>query len=108
MEKTRKPVGYAPREINGLVVRKSSEIPEGVQALYAKGKLLGVFRIGEPVPIVHADAITLHPLDYEVVLKTYLEQDQRRRRRELRRSLTKMPTQSDIDRVLRQKRDIQG
>jgi hypothetical protein len=103
-----KPVGYAPREIDGITVRKSSEMPVGVQALYNKGVLLGVFHIGERVPAVQADAITLHPMDYELVVKSYLERKQRDRQRRFKGGIVKAPKSADIERVLREGRDRQN
>lgn len=54
-------------------MRKSNEIPEGMQALYDKdGLLMGVSRIGQDVqPPRPARQITLHPIDYEIVVISY-------------------------------------
>jgi hypothetical protein len=78
-----KPVGYAPRTFNGVTIRKSFELPQGVQALWCQGHLLGVFRIGEQVPGIVADTITLHPIDYELAVKSHLEAPRRERRRDM-------------------------
>lgn len=102
MKKTRRvPIGINPRLIDGIVIRKFSEIPEGVQALYYKGELQGVFRIGQPVPGVRCDAITLSHRDYEVVLKCFLEREQRERRRRFKGPVVKLPSQAEIELVVK-------
>lgn len=70
-----KPVGQFPREIDGIVLRKSVEIEEGMQALYEEhtGKLLWVGLIGTNPVGIKASAITLSPKDYELAVRSHLE-----------------------------------
>ena len=99
----KRPYGFAPRDIDGITMRKTEEVPEGVQALYYKGTLVKVCRIGEPQLDVRCDAVTLNPKDYEVVLKCYFERTQRERSRRFRGPIVKTPTQTEIERVFRQR-----
>lgn len=100
----KRPYGFAPRDIDGITMRKTDEVPEGVQALYYQGKLLKVCRIGEPVQGIICDAITLNPKDYEVVLKCHLERKQKERAQRFVGPRVRTPSQTDIERVLRQGR----
>jgi hypothetical protein len=70
-----KPVGYSPIEIDGIMLRKSAELPEGIQALYDEksGNVLWVGYIGQNPRGLRATAITLSPRDYEIALKTHRE-----------------------------------
>ena len=104
--KEKRPYGFAAREIDGIVLRKTEEIPEGVQALYYKGNLLKVCRIGEPVVGLICDAITLNPKDYEVVLKCHLERKQKERARRFHDTRVRTPSQTDVEKVLRQGRQL--
>jgi hypothetical protein len=67
-----RPVGIGAVVVNGITIRKSEEIPPGMQAFYQDGMLLGVDYISNPfhaaAPGVHLTSITLNPLDYEVLM----------------------------------------
>jgi len=69
-------------------------MPQGIQAIYHDGILMGVFEIGKPVPNVHATDITLHPLDYEAVKKSMMDSKRKEDAREFNRTRgrsTKLP-----------------
>ncbi len=77
-----KPVGSHPRTFGGITIRRTAELPPGVQALWREGHLLGVFEIGEPIPNLRVDNISLNPLDYEKALMDALDVPAKDRRRE--------------------------
>ena len=81
-----KPVGQSPIEINGIMLRKSNEVPEGVQALYdeSTGQILWVGNIGSNPVGIRATAITLNPQDYEIAVKTHLDEARRAQSRRFR------------------------
>src|SRR5579859_2161971 len=91
-----KPVGTDPFTAdNGVTMRRSWEMPQGVQALWANGVLLGVFKIGEAVPgVIQADCITLHPFDYEVAKKCEMESKRRDQSRRFHDDRFKLPADS--------------
>jgi hypothetical protein len=65
-----KPVGQDPIEIDGIMLRWSDEIPDGMQALYDErsGQVLWVGLIGtSPADGTRGSAVTLSRNDYERV-----------------------------------------
>lgn len=90
--KVGKPVGSHPQEIDGIVLRKSTEMPPGMQSIWDEdnGVCLWVGQIGtNPHPnVVHAwdsgkikRSITLSPIDYEIAVKSHLDEAMRRAKR---------------------------
>jgi hypothetical protein len=85
-------------------MRKSWEMPQGVQALWFNGVLLGVFHIGEQVPGIVADCITLHPVDYELAKKCEMESVVRERSRRFHSDRFSLP-QDTSERIIRKVRE---
>lgn len=82
-----KPVGRNPRELNGIVMRESEEIPQGMQALYDErsGQVLWVGLIGGAIPFgIACTAITLNPHDYDFALRSHLESSVREQTKRFR------------------------
>lgn len=85
-----KPVGTHPILIDDIVLRRSTELPEGHQALYNEqtGHILWVGLIGtNPNPKMlpeRVTAITLHPDDYERVWISQVNSAMRERIRQFR------------------------
>jgi hypothetical protein len=77
-----KAVGHSPIVFGGITMRKSDEMPIGIQSLWREGQCLGVCRIGDTIPDAVADTVTLNPLDYEAVKKSMMEAPRRDRARE--------------------------
>lgn len=70
-----KPVGSHPVEIDGITMRRSNEVPAGMQALYNEmGQLLWVGFIGTNPRLNSCRHITLNPKDYEIALRTHLDE----------------------------------
>jgi hypothetical protein len=86
-----------------ITIRWSDEMPQGVQAIYREGMLLGVFNIGEPVPNVAATDITLHRLDYEAVKKSLMEATARNRNRSFHADRNKHKVPYNIESIIRKK-----
>jgi hypothetical protein len=93
----------AGRVIDGIWVYKSSEVPQGLQALYKDNAILGVYQIGAPTNGVLCDSIVLSHADYEVVLKSFLERRQKGRTRRFHADRIRQPTQTEIEKVLRER-----
>lgn len=96
-----KPVGSHPFRHGDVTILRSWEMLEGLQALWYQGRLLGVFRIGEPIPGIICDTITLHPLDYEAVKKSVMEQALRDRARDSRSGKVRLPL--NYERIIRRR-----
>lgn len=84
-----KPVGIDPIKIDGIILRKSVEVPEGIQVLYDErsGRLLWLGEIGtnpDPDRHIRATAVTLSHKDYELAFRTHLNEKARAERRRFR------------------------
>jgi hypothetical protein len=101
-----KPIGTDPFTANGITMRRSWEMLQGVQALWFNGVLLGVFHIGEEVPGIIADCITLHPIDYELAKKCEMESRVRDRSRRFHENRFKLPADTS-ERIIRKVRETQ-
>jgi hypothetical protein len=85
---------------------RSWEMLLGVQALWKNGVLLGVFHIGEAVPGVVADTITLHPQDYEFAKKCHMERRAVERSRRFHEGRNRLPWDAE-QRIARKLRETQ-
>lgn len=76
-----KPVGSHPVDINGITLRQSTEVPEGMQALYdGNGQILWVGAIGTNPDTIKGRSITLNPKDYEIALRSHMDASMRNRK----------------------------
>ena len=102
-----KPVGRDPwTNAEGITMRKSEEMPLGVQALWLNGVLLGVFEIGEPVTGIVCDCITLHPQDYEFAKMSEMDSKARDRNRRFHSDRFKLPANAS-EQIIRKVRETQ-
>lgn len=74
------PVGNDPIEFDGIVMRWSDELPQGIYARYDRdGNIIDMARIGINVPPARPIAsVTLNRADYEVVKISYRREDVRK------------------------------
>jgi hypothetical protein len=74
-----KVIGYAPRVFDDITIYKHPVIEPGCQVMWKEGVIVMICRIGETVPRhVTCDSITLHPADYEMVVKSYMDKNSKR------------------------------